>query len=223
MREVSSTASRSDTRAQISRRTRVSRTWAGTIHNRILGLMIEVKEEEHVQIPIRRKVLSGVAALVVAVPVGIVASLFGPTVFSSAAGIQDPSCAMSPEPRPSTRCSPTRERTRGRGRPKRSRCRASVRAIACHRLLRGRLRAAPSDTSVQIAATKVGAGKAAQYLTGYCPGFASTNSLKALKNVTYSRHVERWRRRHDGHRDQDARRSPPTAAGEAGFAIVAKY
>jgi hypothetical protein len=185
--------------------------------------VIEVQEEEHVQIHIRRKILSAAAALVVAVPVGIVASLYGPTMFASAAGIQDPvMCNVTG----TASFNPVLTHT-GTNTGKGSVETVTLSGFSMSHCLSSSASGAPSSatfstTSVNIEATKVGAGKTAQYLTGYCPGFASTNSLKALKNLSLTTN---WSGGEGGTTTIETK--TPTVAGnsggEAGFAIVAKY
>jgi hypothetical protein len=128
----------------------------------------------------RHKLMLGAAALVVGVPVGLIAAVEGPTMFAAAGGVQDP--------------------------------------VMCN-ITSGTI---PTQ-SVHIAATKSGSGKSAQYLTGYCPGFASSNSLKALKNLSL---VSSWTGGAGGSTTittKSAGIAGPNSLGEAGFAVPAKF
>lgn len=78
------------------------------------------------------------------------------------------------------------------------------------------------STAIKVPATKIGAGKTAQYLTGYCPGFSSTASLKALKNIPITTNWSGG----EGASTQIVTKKATEAfnnTGEGGFSIVAKY
>ncbi len=171
---------------------------------------------------LRRKFVTVSAAVAVAIPLGIGAAIVGPTL-ASAGGVQDPvMCNVTGTASFSPPLTHTGENT-GSG---------SVETVTLSgfsetHCLSSSSSGAPSSgtfatTSIHIAATKVGSGKTAEYLTGYCPGFASSNSLKALKNLTLT---TSWTGG-EGATTAIETKSPTIAAndiGEAGFAISAKY
>jgi len=162
------------------------------------------------------------AALAVAIPLGIGAAIVGPTL-ASAGGVQDPvMCNVTGTASFSPALTHAGENT-----GKTSVETVTLSGFSETHCLSSSASGAPSSgtfatTSVHIAATKVGSGPTAEYLTGYCPGFASTNSLKALKNLTLTTN---WTGG-EGNTTAIETKSPTVASnniGEAGFAIAAKY
>ena len=167
--------------------------------------------------------MAGAAALIVAVPVGIAAAVVGPTLLASAGGIQDPvMCNVTGTASFSPALTNAGVNT-GKGTNET----VTLSGFNQNHCLSSSSSGAPTSgsigtTTVEIAATKVGSGHSAQYLTGYCPGFASTNSLKALKGLLLT---TTWSGGEGGTTGIETK-TPTVAAnslGEAGFAIVAKY
>lgn len=79
-----------------------------------------------------------------------------------------------------------------------------------------------ASTSISVPATKLGSGSTAQYLTGYCPGFASTTSLKALKKLLITTNWSGG----EGSSTQIVTKSATVMAnhaGEVGFSILGKF
>ncbi len=169
-----------------------------------------------------RRFVTVSAALAVAIPLGIGAAIVGPTL-ASAGGVQDPvMCNVTGTASFSPPLTHAGENT-GKGSVET----VTLSGFSESHCLSSSASGAPSSgtlatTSVSIEATKVGSGKTAEYLTGYCPGFASPNSLKALKNVALT---TTWSGG-EGNTTAIETKSPTIAAndlGEAGFAISAKY
>ena len=171
---------------------------------------------------IRRKVGMGAAALIIALPLSFVAALAGPTLLASAGGVQDPvMCNISGS---ATFTPPLTKAGVNTGK-------GSTESVKLTGFSESNCLSSSSDgppasgsiptQTISIAATKVGSGKTAQYLTGYCPGFASTNSLKALKGLTLT---SSWS---GGEGSSTSILTKPAGIaannlGEAGFAVPAK-
>jgi hypothetical protein len=173
---------------------------------------------------LRRKLLLGAAAALVGLPLGVAAAIEGPTMFAAAGGVQDPvmcnitgTASFSP---PLTNA--------GTNTGKGSTENVTLSGFTESHCLSSDNSGAPSSGSIppqtiHIAATKSGSGKSAQYLTGYCPGFASPSSLKALKNLTF---VSNWSGGAGGSTTittKAAGIAGPNNLGEAGFAVPAKF
>jgi len=169
------------------------------------------------------KAMMGGAALVVAVGGGLAATLVGPASVAGAAGVQDPiMCNVSGT---ATFNPPLTQAGSNTGK-------GSVETVTLTGFTESNCVSSSSSgaptggtipaTSIRVAATKVGSGKATQYLTGYCPGFASTSSLKALRKVTLT---SNWSGG-EGRSTQIETKKAGIATnnlGEAGFAIVGKF
>ncbi|MGH9029526.1 MAG: hypothetical protein ACRDV4_07920 [Acidimicrobiales bacterium] len=165
----------------------------------------------------------GAAALVVAVPVGIVTALLGPSMFASAAAAQDPiMCNLSGSVTFNPPLTKAGDNT-GKGSVET----VTLDGLSLSHCLSSDSSGAPSSGSISnqtltIAATKSGKGKSAEYLTGYCPGFASSSSLKALKKLTLTTN---WTGGAGGSTTVETKSGAVAAnsSGEAGFAIVEKF
>jgi hypothetical protein len=174
-------------------------------------------------VKLRRKILTGAAALVVAVPVGIVTAFLGPTLFASAGGVQDPvmcnlagTINFSPPLTPAgqTSSSPNSESV-------------TLTGLSLSHCLSSDAAGAPSSGSINnqslsVPATKEKVGKTTEYNYGNCSGLDNPKVLKLFKNLSLT---TSWTGGAGG--STTVITKPPTAtsnnAGEVGFAIPTKF
>jgi hypothetical protein len=170
-----------------------------------------------------RKTVFVAAAMAIGLPAGLTMALTVPPLAASGAAVVDPvMCNVSGTATFSPPLTNSGTNT-GKG---------SVETVTLQQFtesncLSGSASGAPSsgsigDTVIKVPATKVGAGKTAQYLTGYCPGFSSTASLKALKKISIT---TSWNGGEGGTTGIVTKKASEAfnSAGEGGFSIVAKY